>query len=73
MAKKKVKVCKKCSGFNVTKLDEVMKEKHYKVGCIGKCSKKYPKLAGKVYGYIDGDFEVCDTKKEFLAKIAKLS
>ena len=67
--KKKVRVCKKCSGFDVKELKGLLDEKEYSTGCIGKCLKKKPKLEGKVYGYIDGEFEVCDTKEEFFAKI----
>lgn len=70
---KKVKVCKKCSGFDVADLNGVVKSKDYSTGCIGQCAGKHPELGGKVYGYLNGEFVVCDTKDEFFAKIAALS
>jgi len=65
-----VRVCKKCSGFDVDDLGTLLKKKEYETGCIGKCLKKKPKLKGKVYGYIRGEFIVCDTKEEFFSKIS---
>lgn len=70
---KKVKVCKKCSGFDVTELKGKVKVKDQSTGCIGKCSSKFPELAGKVYGFLNGEFVVCDTKEEFFAKIAEIA
>jgi hypothetical protein len=69
---KKVKVCKKCSGFDVEELKGKVKAKDYTTGCIGKCISKNPDLAGKVFGFLKGDFVVCDTKEEFFEKIAAL-
>lgn len=68
ICKVKVKVCKKCSNFDVTELEGMVK--HYKTGCIGKCARKCPELQGKIYGYLNGNFVVCDTKEQFFAKIA---
>ena len=65
----KVEICKKCSGLEVKALKGILKEKHFSTDCIGKCAKKYPELKGKVYGYIKGDFVVCDSQTEFLAKV----
>ena len=74
MGKKKlVRVCKKCSGFEVKELKKLLDEKEYSTGCIDKCLKKKSKLAGKVYGYIDDEFVVCDTKEEFFDKIREAS
>lgn len=70
---KKLKVCKKCSGFDVTELKGKIKTKDYTTGCIGKCADREPALVGKVYGFIAGEFTVCDTKEEFFAKIEGLS
>lgn len=72
---KKVRVCKKCSGFDVTELKGKVKSKDYTTGCIGKCagSGKFPELDGKVYGFLNGEFTVCDTKEEFFGKIAELA
>ena len=69
--KKKIKVrmCKKCSGFDVKMLKDVLKEKHYTTGCIDKCASKCPELKGKVYDYIKKDFVVCDTSEAFLTRI----
>jgi len=69
---KKVKVCKRCSGFDVTELKGLVKVKDHTTGCIGKCAGKDPALAGKVYGFLNGEFVVCDTKEEFLAKVAEV-
>lgn len=68
---KKVKVCKRCSCFDVTELKGKVKAKDHTTGCIGKCSSKCPELEGKVYGFIMGEFVVCDTKEEFFTKIAE--
>ena len=70
--KVKVRICKKCCGFDVKKLDGILEKDEYKVCCIGKCVKKKPELRGKVYGYIANKFTVCDTKEEFFAKIKEL-
>jgi len=69
---KKVRVCKKCSGFDVTELKGKVKAKDHTTGCIEKCAGKDPKLAGKIHGFLNGEFVVCDTKEEFFAKIAAL-
>ena len=66
---KKVKVCKKCSGFDVTELKDFVKVKDHSTGCIGKCQSKHPELNGKVFGFLNGEFTVCDTKDEFFTKI----
>ena len=70
---KKLKVCKKCSGFDVAELKGVLKTKDYTTGCIGKCAGKFPELEGKVFGFMNGDFEVCDTKDEFMEKVKALA
>lgn len=67
---KKVRVCKKCSGFDVAELKGKVKVKDYSTGCIGMCAGKNPDLTGKFYGFLNGEFTVCDTKEEFFAKIA---
>ena len=69
---KKVRVCKKCSGFDVAELKGKVKAKDHTTGCIGHCLNKNPDLAGKVFGYLNGEFTVCDTKDEFFAKIAEI-
>ena len=52
MGKKKlVRVCKKCSGFDVKELGSFLDDKQYSTGCIDKCLKKKSKLNGKIYGY----------------------
>ena len=67
---KKVRVCKKCSGFDVTELKGIVKSKDHTTGCIGRCLSREPELNGKVYGYLNGEFVSCDTKEEFFEKIA---
>lgn len=69
---KKVKVCKKCSGFDVTELKGIVKAKDHTTGCIGRCVSKCPELAGKVYGFLNGEFVACDTKDEFMEKVAQI-
>jgi len=70
---KKLKVCKKCSGFDVTELKGVLKTKDYTTGCIGKCLGKCPELEGKVYGFMNGEFVECATKDEFMEKVKALA
>ena len=70
---KKVRVCKKCSGFDVTELKGKVKAKDHTTGCIGRCLHKEPDLQSKVYGYLQGEFTVCETKDEFFAKIAEIA
>jgi hypothetical protein len=71
-APKKVRVCKKCSGFDVTELKGKVKVKDYTTGCIGRCLGSDPALEGKVYGFLNGEFTICDTKDEFFEKIAAI-
>ena len=66
---KKVKVCKRCSGFDVTELKGKVKTKDYSTGCIGKCAAACPELEGKVYGFLNGEFVECATKEDFFKKI----
>ena len=66
---KKVKVCKKCSGFDVTELKGIVKVKDHTTGCIGRCLSREPELKGKVYGFLNGEFTVCDTKDDFIDKV----
>ena len=66
---KKLKVCKKCSGFDVEELKGKIKVKDYSTGCIGLCKKH----EGKVFGYINGELVICDTKEEFFEKIAAIA
>jgi uncharacterized protein YdeI (YjbR/CyaY-like superfamily) len=66
---RKVEVCEYCSGFDVKELKGKVKAS---VGCMGKCSKKCPELQGKIYGYLNGAFVVCDTKEDFLQRIDQL-
>lgn len=70
---KKLRVCKKCSGFDVAELKGKLKAKDYTTGCIGKCAGKEPALTGKAYGFINGEFTVCDTKEDFFSKIEGLA
>ena len=69
---KLVRVCKKCSGFDVAELKGKVKTKDHTTGCIGKCLAKNPELEGKVYGFLKGEFTVCDTKEEFFEKVAAI-
>ncbi len=69
---KLVKVCKRCSGFDVEELKGKVKAKDYSTGCIGRCQNKCPELAGKVYGFLKGEFVVCDSKDDFFRAIENL-
>ena len=69
---KKVRVCKKYSGFDVTELKGKVKAKDHTTGCIGKCAACFPELNGKVYRFLNGEFVICDTKEEFFEKIAAI-
>ncbi len=70
---KKVKVCKRCSGFDVKELKYVLRTKDYSVGCIGRCNAfKCGEYKGKVIGMLNGEFKVCDTKEEFFDKIKEI-
>jgi len=66
---KKVRVCKRCSGFDVAELQGVLAPEDYTTYCIGHCLSKHPELKGKVYGLINDELVVCGTKEEFLAKV----
>ncbi|MDR2688018.1 MAG: hypothetical protein LBB75_09710 [Oscillospiraceae bacterium] len=66
---KKVRVCKKCSGFDVAELAGLLAPEEYTTYCIGHCLSKHPELKGKAYGLINDELAVCDTKEEFLAKV----
>ncbi|MCL1951598.1 MAG: hypothetical protein FWF60_02095 [Oscillospiraceae bacterium] len=66
---KKVRVCKTCSGFDVAELEGLLAPEDYTTYCIGKCKRHNPKLEGKVYGLINEELVVCESKEEFFAKI----
>ena len=65
----KIEVCEYCSGVDVNALKAQYK---IKVGCIGKCARKNPALNGKVYGFLNGEFVVCDTQAQFAARLETL-
>lgn len=69
---KTIKVCKYCSGFDVKELKDFVPEKEYKVGCIGKCGRKYPELSTKVFGLLNGNVVICDTKEDFFSEIKNM-
>jgi len=66
---KKVRVCRKCSGIGAADLEGILAPEEFTTYCIGKCKRHNPRLEGKVYGLINDELVVCDTKEEFLAKI----
>ncbi len=65
----KIEVCSYCSGIDVKELGKKVK---VKTNCIGKCSKKHPEFQGKVYGFLNGKFVVCDNQEDFLNEINQL-
>ena len=66
---KKLKICKRCSGLEVEDIKGRLKTKEYTTGCINRCAGSESALEGKVFGFIKGEFTVCDTKEAFLAKV----
>ncbi len=71
---KKIKVCKKCSGFDVKELNSFMNAKDYSVGCLGKCSvRKCCEYDHKVFGILNGEFTICDSKEAFFEKIRQVN
>ncbi len=65
----KIEVCGNCSGITV---EELAKHGKAKIGCIGKCARKNPDIQGKVYGFLNGEFTICDTSEEFYEKVDQL-
>lgn len=65
---KKVNICKKCSGIAKEDLKGIVKVKDMRIGCIQQCGAH----EGKVFGYLDGEMVVCETKEEFLEKVKQL-
>ena len=65
---KKVNVCKKCSGVAAEDFKGIIKVKDMRVGCIGNCRQN----EGKVFGFLNGEMVVCDTKDEFIAKVKEI-
>lgn len=65
---KKVNVCKKCSGVDADDFKGIVKSKDLRVACIGKCKQN----SGKVFGFLNGEMVVCDTKEEFIAKVKEI-
>jgi len=56
----------------VAELKGKVKAKDHSTGCIGRCVSREPALKGKVYGFLNGEFVVCDKKEAFFAKIAAI-
>lgn len=69
---KKIKICKKCSGLDIKELKGRLDSKDYGFGCLQKCLRKNAELEGTVFGLINGEFVVCNTKEEFFVKIANI-
>ena len=69
---KKIRVCKKCCGFDVKLLVDRVGVDKCSIGCNGKCLKKYPELEGKACGFIDGEFVVCGNANDFLERLDAL-
>lgn len=63
---RKIEVCANCSGIGA---DRLRGKGSVKVGCIGKCRAKFPELAGKVFGFVNGEFVVTDTEEAFLQAV----
>ena len=69
---KKIKVCKRCSGFDVKELKEFVPAKEYKVGCVGNCAQKCEQNSGTVFGELNGQLVTYSTKEEFFTKIKSI-
>ncbi len=61
--KKHIKVCSKCSGFEIKYLDGIIGKKNCSVGCIGACKKD----RNMYYGKINGHIVECSTKEELFS------
>jgi hypothetical protein len=70
--KQKIKVCGKCSGFDVNELKGKIPLKYYRIGYIHKCLEKNADLKGKIFGLIKGELVVCNTKDEFFLKLSNM-
>ena len=70
---KLVRVCRKCSGIDVSELKGLLKAKDYTTGCIGRCGFLATGLRGRVFGFLSGEFMVCRSKADFLTKVAKIA
>ncbi|MGC4018863.1 MAG: hypothetical protein QM793_06345 [Muricomes sp.] len=71
---KKVKVCKRCSNFDVKGIKAMAKDAGCKlrVGCISKCNiKEHPELDGKYFGLIDDELYSTSSKEEFYERMTK--
>jgi uncharacterized protein YuzB (UPF0349 family) len=63
----KVHICKKCSGIDGDELKTTtgINAKDLKVSCMRKCNQN----KGKVFGLINGETVICDTKDDFIGKV----
>ena len=65
----RIEVCANCSGLDVVELKKRAKPT---IHCIAMCSKQNPDLVGKAFGFLNGEFTVCDTQEEFFERIEGL-
>ena len=68
-AEKTVRVCRSCSNIDVKALRDKAGRKNCSFGCVGRCQERNPQLKGKVCGYINGEFVVCEKQSEFFERI----
>jgi hypothetical protein len=68
-ARKKVKVCKKCSGITPEEMAEHLDTKDFTMFCIAECGKH----EGKIAAYVQGELAVFDTKEAFFATVDALA
>lgn len=71
MGIEKIKVCGKCSGIDIDRLREELKNSDckIKVGCIGHCRKDKKELKNKAYAIVDKELVVCDSEELFFSKL----
>jgi uncharacterized protein YdeI (YjbR/CyaY-like superfamily) len=65
----RIEVCQHCSGIDI---DELKRHAKATVHCIAKCAKQNPDLVGKAFGFLNGQFTVCDTQEAFFEKVVGL-
>lgn len=71
MGNTKIRICKKCSGLDIDQLKNEYGEESVSKGCIGKCRHRSPELRGTFYGYINNEFEIALSERDFLRKISE--
>ena len=64
---RKVKVCKRCSNFDIKEIKKYAKEVNCKLkfGCLSKCRSKHIEFKDKYFGIINDKLYIYSSKEEF--------